>query len=193
MPASVVASQIYAFVASTTATGNSTAGTGTMDIVNITAPSAMFSLQTVRVPQAAILQSLDVSGNVLLATGNTTGNRNPGSPDFGFTGNLTITTMDVTNPISPNVLASFDTGIQVNGTFYSAGFTNGVFVIVSNAPVADFDGPQTLMIVDARQPANPIVYPYQTQFGFSGMVPTTTGYLLASTSLGLNIYQLQLQ
>ena len=48
------------------------------------------------------------------------------------------------------------------------------------------------MIADVRQPAKILLYPFQTQFGFSGIVTTNTGYLLAPTSLGLNIYQLQL-
>ena len=48
------------------------------------------------------------------------------------------------------------------------------------------------MIVDARTPSTITPYPFQTQFGFSGILTTNNGYLLAATSLGLNIYQLQL-
>jgi hypothetical protein len=48
------------------------------------------------------------------------------------------------------------------------------------------------MIVDARNPASILLYPYSTQFGFSGVLATDNGYLLAPTALGLNIYQLQL-
>ena len=48
------------------------------------------------------------------------------------------------------------------------------------------------MIVDARNTSNILLYPYQTQFGFNGILTTSNGYLLAPTSLGLNIYQLQL-
>ena len=81
--------------------------------------------------------SFDVSGNTLLAAGNTGAQRNPGGPDFDFTGNLTLTTMDVSNVETPVVLATFTSNLQVNGTFHTAAFTNGVFAIVNNPPDTD--------------------------------------------------------
>jgi len=72
------------------------------------------------------------------------------------------------------------------------GFANGVFAIVNGPPDTDDFGPSSLMIVDARQPSTILLYPFQTQFGFSGILTTNNGYLLAPTSLGLNIYQLKL-
>ena len=48
------------------------------------------------------------------------------------------------------------------------------------------------MIADCRTPTNILLYPFQTQFGLSGILTTSSGYLLAPTALGLNIYQLQL-
>jgi hypothetical protein len=59
-------------------------------------------------------------------------------------------------------------------------------------PATDDFGAASLMIVDARTPTNILAYPYQTQFGFSGLLTTGNGYLLAPTALGLNIYSLQL-
>ena len=136
--------------------------------------------------------SFDIAGNTLLAAGSTAGQRNPGTPDFDFTGDLTLTTMDLTNVELPVVLSTLTTGLQVNGTFNTVAFSNGVFAIVNSPPVTDDYGPSTLLIVDARTPSNILLYPYQTQFGFSGMLTTSNGYLLAPTSLGLNIYSLQL-
>jgi uncharacterized protein (TIGR03437 family) len=190
-PAAAVVNQAFAYVASSTATGTSTLGTGVLNVMNIGAPTSVYAANQVTAPPASILQSLAISGNTLLAAGNTTGNRDPGIPDFAFTGNLTLTTMDITNSVSPTVLASFDTGIQVNGTFHIAAFTNGVFAVVSNAPATDTSGPATLSVVDARQPANPVLYPVQTQFGLGGMVATSLGYLLTANSLGFTVYQLQ--
>jgi hypothetical protein len=83
--------------------------------------------------------------------------------------------------------------MQVNGTMHTAAFSNGVFAIVSNAPATDDTGPASLMIVDARTPTNPVLYTFQSQFGFSGILPTTTGYLFAPTVNGLNVYHLELQ
>ncbi|HYA15888.1 MAG TPA: IPT/TIG domain-containing protein [Bryobacteraceae bacterium] len=191
-PFTEVVDQAYAYVASSTATGNSTAGAGFLDVLSIATPSAPLAIDTVAVSQAAMLMSFGISGNVLLAAGNTTAQRNPGVPDFDFTGYLTLTTMDLTNVQSPAVIQTFTTSLQVNGTFHVVAFTNGVFALVNNPPDTDDFGPSMLMIVDARQPSAILLYPFQTQFGFSGLVATSTGYLLAPTILGLNVYQLQL-
>jgi len=192
-PAAAVINSSIAYIATSTATGSSTAGAGALNVINITSPFAPTALGQLTVPAAAILLSFGVSGNTLLAAGNTTGNRTPGIPNFGFTGNLTLTTMDVTNVESPAVLASFDTGIQVNGTLRTAAFANGVFAIVSAAPITDDGGPASLSVVDARQPGSPVLYPVATQFGFSGILATSGGYLLASSKFGLDVYKLQLQ
>jgi uncharacterized protein (TIGR03437 family) len=192
MPDSEVVDQVYSFVASSTATGASTAGSGLLDVLSVANPSVPTIVSQVTVPQAAILTSFDVAGTTLLAAGNTTGQRNPGIPDFDFTGYLTLTSMDLTNVQSPVVVQTVTTQLQVNGTFYTAAFSGGVFAIVNKPPVTDNFGPSSLMIVDARTPSNLLLYPWQTQFGFSGILTTTNGYLLAPTSLGLNIYQLGL-
>jgi hypothetical protein len=83
------------------------------------------------------------------------------------------------------------TQIQAAGTFWTAAFSNGVFVIVNNPPDTDNFGPTSIMIADARTPANILLYPFQTAFGFSGVLTTANGFLLAPTMLGLSIYQLQ--
>ena len=191
-PFTEVVDQAFAYVASSTATGNSTAGTGVLDVLSVATPSVPLAINQVVVNQAAMLMSFDISGNILLAAGNTTGQRNPGVPDFDFTGYLTLTTMDLTNVQAPTVTQTFTTSLQVDGTFHVIAFSNGVFAVVNNPPTTDDFGPSMLMIVDARQPASILPYPFQTQFGFSGVVATNTGYLLAPTILGLNIYQLQL-
>lgn len=191
-PDAEVVDQVYTYIASSTATGSSTSGTGILEVVNIATPTTPILLDQVGVSQAAILLSFDFSGNTLLAAGNTSGQRNPGVPDFDFTGNLTLTTMDLTNPATPVVVGTLVSGLQVNGTFHVFGFANGIFAIVNNPPVTDNFGPSSLMIVDARTPTNIVLDPFQTQFGFSGILTTNNGYLLAATSLGLNIYQLQL-
>jgi hypothetical protein len=139
-----------------------------------------------------MLMSFDVSGNTLLAAGNTTAQRNPGNPDFDFTGYLTLTTFDITTLTAPVAVQTFTTSLAVNGTFRVVGFTNGFFALINDPPVTDDFGPQMLMVVDARTPSSILLYPFQYQFGFSGLVATTSGYLLAPTLTGLNIYQLQI-
>jgi len=191
-PDAEVVDQIFAYIASSTATGSSTSGAGVLDVLNIGTPSTPYPISQVTVTAAAILLSFDIAGNTLLAAGNTTGQRNPGTPDFDFTGDLTLTTMDLTNVQAPAVITTFTTNLQVNGTFHVSAFSSGIFAIVNNPPDTDDFGPSSLMIVDARTPSTITPYPFQTQFGFSGILTTNNGYLLAATSLGLNIYQLQL-
>ena len=193
-PYAEVVDQTYAYVASSTATGVSTTGSAFLSVMNITLPADPSPISIVTVPQAAILLSFDVSGTTLLAAGNTSGERNPGIPDFDFTGYLTLTAIDVSNVQLPAVVSTITTQIQANGTFSTSAFTNGVFAIVNKPPAEDDYGPSSLMIVDARNPAamSIAIYPFQTQFGFSGILTTNNGYLLAPTALGLNIYQLQL-
>jgi hypothetical protein len=191
-PYSEVVDLIYTYVASTTATGTSTTGVGTLDVYSIASPTAPSLISQVTVGNAAILLSFDVAGTTLLAAGNTAGQRNPGTPDFDFTGNLTLTTMDLTNVSVPQVVSSLTTGLQVNGTFTTVAFSNGVFAVVNEPPDTDDYGPSSLMVADARNPANIQLYPFQTQFGFSGLLTTSNGFLLAPTALGLNIYSLQL-
>lgn len=191
-PFTEIIDQIYAFIASSTATGTSTGGIGVLNVINVASPSNPYAIAQVGVNQAAILLRLDISGNTLLAAGNTSGQRNPGNPDFDFLGNLTLTTMDVSNPQLPSVIATSVFTMQVNGTLSVEGFTNGVFAIVNSPPATDDFGPSTLAIVDARKPSSILLYPFQAQFGFNSLLTTINNYLLAPTSLGLNIYQLQL-
>jgi uncharacterized protein (TIGR03437 family) len=191
-PWSEVVDLVYAYVAGSTASGTSTTGIGMLNIYSIASPFSPSPLSQVTVGNADILLSFDVSGNTLLAAGNTAGQRNPGTPDFDFTGNLTLTTMNLANVAAPQVISTISTSLQVNGTFTTAAFNNGLFAIVNEPPDTDDFGPSSLMIVDARTPSNILLYPYQTQFGFSGLVTTSNGFLLAPTALGLNIYSLQL-
>jgi uncharacterized protein (TIGR03437 family) len=88
-PYAEVVDQIYAYVASSTATGSSTSGTGILYVISIASPPVPIAVNQVGVNQAAILLGFDISGNTLLAAGNTAGERNPGIPDFDFTGYLT--------------------------------------------------------------------------------------------------------
>jgi hypothetical protein len=191
-PYATVVDQVYAYVATTSATGTSTAGTGMLDVISVGAPTVPTPISQVAIPGAAIVLSFDISGNTLLAAGNTGGQRNPAIPDLDFTGYLTLAAIDLTNILAPTVVSSITTQLQVNGTFNTAAFSNGVFAIVNNPPDSDDFGPASLEIVDVRNPSNILLYPYQTQFGFSGILTTNNGYLLAPTSLGLSIYKLQL-
>jgi hypothetical protein len=154
-------------------------------------------LNTVVASPSAILLSFDISNDILLAAGNTTENRDPGNPNFAFTGHLTLTTFNIDNQEGPYILASFDTGMPVDGTPTTRAFSNNVFAVISNSAAPDVTGPASLSILDARGGTpvgqSPQLYPFLTEFGLSGALATSGGYLLVPTVHGLNVYTLNLQ
>ena len=70
-------------------------------------------------------------------------------------------------------------------------FGSAVFAIVNNPPETDTTGPGSLMIVDARNNKTPVLYPFRTQFGLSG-IAVANGFLLVPDQNGLNIYQISI-
>ncbi|HYL34969.1 MAG TPA: hypothetical protein VEV17_03530 [Bryobacteraceae bacterium] len=102
-----------AYIFSTTATGGDTnGGQGAMQIINISNPAAPVAQGQILIPQATTMTGGAVQDNILLATGNTKSWRNPGTNprnsqlNFQFTGVLTLSAMDVTDPHNPVLLSS---------------------------------------------------------------------------------------
>lgn len=180
-----------AYVTSTTASGNSTSGSAALDIVNISSPQSMQGIEQVVVSDAAIFLGFGYDQDLLLVTGNTAGFRNPGVPDFSINGNLTLSTMDITNVDAPVGTANLTTEIPTTGTYVVQPFGSDVFAIVNNPPATDPAGPSSLMIVDASTPSSPVLYPFSTQFGMTD-VAAANGYLLVPNVNGLAIYSIQL-
>ncbi len=184
-----------AYVTSTTATGNSTSGLAALDVVNISKPQSMQGIYEVTVSDAAIFLGFGYDNPLLLVTGNTTGFRNPGVPDFNINGNLTLTTMNIANVDAPAVTATMTTQIPTTGTYVVQPFGSNIFAIVNNPPATDPAGPSSLWIVDASTPSAPVLYPFATEFGMSDVsaafVNSTTAYLLVPNVNGLTIYSIQ--
>jgi uncharacterized protein (TIGR03437 family) len=178
-----------AYIATTTSSGSSTTGSAALDVVNISTPSSMQGVQQVTVANAAIFLGFGYDGDLLLATGNTSSFRNPGVPDFNITGNLTLSTMNITNVDSPVGTANVTTQIPTTGTYVvqPLAYGSGIFAIVTNPPSTDPGGPSSLMIVDASTPSSPTPYPFMTEFGMAD-VAAVNGYLLVPNVNGLMIY-----
>jgi hypothetical protein len=181
-----------AYIATTTSSGNSTTGNAALDVVNISTPSSMLGVAQVSVPNAAIFLGFGYDGDLLLATGNTTSFRNPGVPDFNITGNLTLSTMNITNVDSPAGNANVTTQIPTMGTYVvqPLAYGSGIFAIVNDPPSTDPTGPSSLWIVDASTPSAPVLYPVVTEFGMSD-VAAVSSYLLVPNVNGLAIYSIQ--
>lgn len=183
-----------AYIASTTAAGSSTSGSGVLNVVNISSPSSMLGVAQVTDSKTAIFLGFGYDQSLLLVAGNTTSLQNPG---FNITGNLTLTTMNIDNVEAPAGIADMTTNIATLGTFVvqplelASGLGSDVFAIVNDPPATDPTGPSSLMMVDAAAPASPVLYPFVTQFGLSD-VAAVNGYLLVPNVNGLAIYQIQL-
>jgi uncharacterized protein (TIGR03437 family) len=175
------------YVASTTATGATTTGNAALEVIDVSNVQSLQATDVVTVSKAAIFLGLAYDNVLLLLTGNTTGLRDPGNPDFNFTGFLTLTTMNISNVPNPVPITTVVTNIQTTGTFAVAPFGSTVFAIINNPPETDPTGPSNLMIVDARNSSSPLLYPVNTQFGLSS-VAVANDFLLVPNQNGLNIY-----
>lgn len=175
-----------------TASGHSIGGVGALDVIDTTDPQNLAVINEVEAPGTAILESFAVSGNILLAAGNTSDDGQYISPNVLFHGTLTLTTMDVTDSINPVVLATVDTGIPTSGSLRTIAFNKinggGVFLVQYQYPLSDINGPNSLGVVDVRDPSNPAFYPQFTYFYYDGL-GALNGYVFAATGYGLNIYQ----
>jgi uncharacterized protein (TIGR03437 family) len=181
-----------AYIASTTSGGASTTGNAALDVVNISSPSSMQGVVQVTVANAAIFLGFGYDGDLLLATGNTSSFTNPGVPNFNIAGNLTLSTMNITNVDSPVGIANVTTQIPTTGTYVvqPLAYGSGIFAIVANSPYTDPGGPGSLMIVDASTASSPVLYPFVTEFGLAD-VAAVNGYLLVPNVNGLMIYSIQ--
>jgi uncharacterized protein (TIGR03437 family) len=185
-----VAHTLYAVAG--TAQQASTGGTGILDVYDTTDPSNVNRINEVLAPGTAVLESFAVSGNTLLAAGNTSDDGQYVSPNVLLPGNLTITTFDVTNPFDPVVLTTIDTGIQTAGSLRTVAFNasnaDGVFLVQYQYALSDINGPTSLAVVDARDPSNPAFYPQFSYYYYDGL-GGLNGYIYAASGNGLNIYQ----
>ncbi len=182
-----------AYITTTTSSGSSTKGQAALTVVDVSNVQSMVAVGQLTVPSAAIFLGFGYDHDLVLATGNTTSFRNPGVPDFNITGNLTLSTLDITNVQSPRGLANVTTNIATMGTYVVQPLyptAEDVFAIVNDPPSSDPGGPQSLMIVDATTPSSPKLYPVITQFGMAD-VAAVNGYLLVPNVNGLDIYTIQ--
>ncbi len=188
-PYAAVVGPTTAYIAGNTSSGAVTLGTGSLNVIDISSPGAMQSVAYVTVPRTATLLAFAVSGNTLLAAGNTSNFRNPGIPDFDFTGDLTLTTMDISNVQNPTVITTIDTNIQANGVYEVAALGGGLFAVTYGAPDTDIGGPSTMAVVDATDPTNPVIYPWVTAYGING-IAAVDGYLYLANGNGIVTYSI---
>jgi hypothetical protein len=190
------------YAASTTASETFNPGTAALDVYDVSSPNNIQGIGQILVPGVKILLTLAISGTELLAVGDTTG-FSPGkqSPlDFPFTGNVTVTMFDISDPRSPkmqgNVIVTSMNPGNIGGpiSLGTVPLGGGFYAVTCSAPdphATGGGGNNSLVIVDTRDPQNPAAYTYGTISGLGGL-SVANGYLYASVGSGASIYQIQL-
>ena len=186
-----------ALVLATTSTGGDpSGGEAQIQVIDISKPSSMVATGQVLIPQSTIVTAVAVQNNLALIAGNTKSWRNPGIPNFDFTGVLTLSAVDVSNPSSPSVASTLVSSIQTN---FNAGqiiapLGHGFFALAISPPATNNStntppGEGQLAIVDARDPQNLKLTTLSSVTGLAG-IAVSGGKLFAGTSTGMNIYQI---
>ena len=174
--------------ASTTSTGSgSQTGVGDILVVDTTDPATPTITSELNIP--GTIDSLDIAGDgtqalVISSTGGPVINS---SADYGFTGNLVLTTLDLTDPEAPTIIASVTRTITTSSlyTFTSQyaetpsllSLGNGLYVLSGGQGAGNHP---ELLLIDAQDPSNPTVTiidvpGFVDDFSVSGNLLYTTG------------------
>ncbi len=191
-----------AYVLSTTSTGGDiNDGQGAFQVVNISNPAAPVAQSQIIVPQATILTAVSApQDNIVLVTGNTKSWRNPGvNPrasglNFQFTGVLTLSAFDLTDPHNPVLVSTRCTDIAASFGYSLAPLGGGFFALAVGPPPDDAvafgaDPRGQLMLVDARDPGNLGLFSMGFVAKLSGLA-VNANTLYAATGDGLSVFQL---
>ena len=171
--------------ASTTNTGSTLDGTGEVMVVNTTDPSNPSLSSTLQVPgTVAIIGVAQESGNRAVALG-TTGYWSP-APGLSLTGDLVLTTLDVSDPTNPTIVATVPLNLPSESAGALVSLGSDRFMTVSENPSTS---QESVVIIDATDPSNPIVSTFAVPTPINGA--SVSGNLLYTTSSsGLLVYNL---
>jgi uncharacterized membrane protein/transglutaminase-like putative cysteine protease len=183
-----------AYIASTTSTGTDfmngdfTSGVGRVLVVDSSNPGNVSVLRAVDIPGTVNLFDVTVQGNRALVVGSSGGAITPGG---GFAGHLTLSLLDITDPLNPLLLGTTlvtDTKIPSSDTVAKLSalpLGNGLFAVSQ----ASLNGNPVLLLVDPADPDNIVVTSDPVPALVNEMA--VSGDLLYTTSsAGLLIYRI---
>ena len=143
-----------AYLATTTVTGGNTqAGVGRVQVVDVSNPTSPVVVRELDIPGTVNAIGIGIAGNIGVVIGSTGGWQD--NPIGLLTGNLTLTTLDVTNPLAPQIVAS-RTLDRPSSTFWANTVTlgNGLFAF-SDLGYAGGQPHPAVLLIDASNPAPP--------------------------------------
>jgi uncharacterized protein (TIGR03437 family) len=183
-----------AFIVSTTSTGgNTSGGAAQVQVIDIGNPASMQAIGQVLIPQAAVATAIAVEGTTALVSGNTAGWRNPGLPNFDFTGVVTFTALDLSDPRNPSIISTLVTNISSSYGALIAPLGNGYFAVSIQPPADNTNGSPVgsgqLGVVDATNPKDLKIITMDSAPGLNGLAIAGSN-LYSVVANGLNVYQI---
>jgi uncharacterized membrane protein len=187
----VIVNDHVAYFASTTSTGGNTqTGIGRVLVVDYSNPANLSVLGEVDVPGTVQVLGVAVQGNRALVVGSSGGWRTPyknDGSDFGLTGNLTLSVLDVSDPAHPQLLGATLVTDATPGDYKADALPlgNGRFAV----PGGLVNGQPVLLCVDPSDPGN-IVITSTVLPGAVVQMAVSGNLLYTASSAGLGIYQI---
>lgn len=136
-------------IGTTTVTGTDTqAGVGRVRVIDISDPAHMTEVGHVDIPGTVEAYGIAVDGTHALITAST-GGFGDFSPEFAFTGDIVLATLDLTNPQAPQIIATQSLSRASRGLSHDTALGNNLFAFSSLGATADHPA---LFIVDAGNP-----------------------------------------
>ncbi len=190
----VIVNDQLAYVTTNGSTGGDTqSGVGQMLLVNISNPDQPTLSGTLDIPGTVEVGPIALQGNTALVVGDTGGLLNPFSSlsNVAFTGNITLTKLDISDPQNPTILGTLVTEATappgdpapLSNDLVNLG--NGLYAL-SDVLVG---GKPALMLIDASNPNNIVVSNILTPTAINGL--TVSGNTLyAGTPDGLVTYNI---
>lgn len=155
-----------AFIGGSTSVESQNNGTGRLQVVDISLPSAMKVVREVAIPGSVHFYAPLLQGPVAVGIGNTGGYVGSLTANPSSKGNIVVATFDVSDRRTPILLSSRTTN-------YSVGYGGGATRIGNNlfafAGVLDSANNPVLLIVDTTDPKNPFLQGYPIPQPFTSM------------------------
>jgi large repetitive protein len=188
------------YVASTTSTGGFTStqsGVGLLRVIDISNPANLTEVRTLSIPNTKHIVEIVIDGNRALLVGSTGGWKSPftGPGDSQLTGNMTLTLLDITDPLNPLILNSTLITESVNRPVETAdggakqstlALGNGLFA-VSRGFV---NGQPVLLLVDTNDSAGRLAVAAIQVPSLVNELAFVNNQLYTTSAAGLLIYDL---
>lgn len=141
---------------STTNNGADTSsGLGRLVIADTSDPANLRILRQVAIPRTNTLNGAAVEGATALVVGNTRSWESPG--DFAIRGNVTLTTVDLSDPRNPRPIATVVTSARNTFTIGRVVSLGGGWYAYPAFQTPENRADTAIVVVDARDPANPAI------------------------------------